>query len=376
MHTPDTSVLRILIAAGGTGGHVYPAIALADAFRELVPRSVIEFAGTRHRLEWKAVPQAGYAIHPIDIEGFQRSLSARHLVFPMKVTRAFLQSWSLVRAFDPHLVIGTGGYVTGPVLWAAARQQRPVFIQEQNAFPGVTNRLLARHARRIYVAFEEACTYFPKEKCHVMGNPVRVSLTQVDRRAGRRRWDIPEDAHVLFVFGGSLGSLALNRAMQRTYRALLEADPRLIILWQTGKRYYETLREQIQDHPRLRLLPYVDDMAGAYAAADLVVSRAGALTCSELLATGTPAILVPSPHVAANHQHRNAEAMVQGGAARMLPEEQLDKLGRHVQELLHHPEERARMRTHALRMAKPDAAREIVRDILQYYRIPELTEIS
>ncbi len=376
MQPSEVHPLRVLIAAGGTGGHVYPAIALADAFREQVPRAIIEFAGTRHRLEWHAVPQAGYAIHPIDIEGFQRSLSARHLVFPMKLTRAFLQSWSLVRAFDPHLVVGTGGYVTGPVLWAAARQQRPVFIQEQNAFPGVTNRLLARHARRIYVAFEEACSFFPREKCRVLGNPVRASLTSVDRRMARKQLGIPDDARVLLVFGGSLGSLALNRAMQRIYLSLLEADPNLFILWQTGKRYYEALKEEVFTHPRLRLLPYVDDMARAYAAADLVVSRAGALTCSELLVTGTPALLVPSPHVAASHQHRNAEAMERVGAACMLSEEQLEELGTQIQALFAQPGELERMRLQALQHARPGAARELVLDMLQYLHIPQAAVAS
>ncbi len=355
---------RILFAGGGTGGHVYPAIAIADAVRALVPDAAIAFAGTRERLEWEAVPKAGYPIHAITVVGLQRRLTWRNLAFPFKLVQGLAQSRSYVQAFDPDVVVGTGGYVAGPVLLAASLQGRPIVLQEQNAYAGLTNRLLARRAAQIHIAFPEARRYFPPEKCRLSGNPTRRALRHADRAEARRAFDLPETARVLLVFGGSLGSAALNAALSRHHAALL-ADPQTHVIWQTGRLYHDRYRALDGAHPRLRLLPYLDRMDQAYAAADLVLCRAGALTCSELMVTGSPAILVPSPNVAEDHQTRNARSMADAGAAVLLPEAELDaRLVETVRALLDDADHRRRMAEAARALARPNAADEIARAVL------------
>jgi UDP-N-acetylglucosamine--N-acetylmuramyl-(pentapeptide) pyrophosphoryl-undecaprenol N-acetylglucosamine transferase len=352
------------MAGGGTGGHVYPAIAIADALKALEPMAAIEFAGTQERLEWTAVPKAGYAIHPITVSGFQRQLSARNLTFPFKLLKGFKQSWDLVGDFDADVVVGTGGYVSGPVLLAASLRGRPIVVQEQNAYPGVTNRLLARRAAQIHIAFPEAKEWFPAARCQMSGNPTRDDLRDVDRDAARSFFDVPDDARMLLVFGGSLGSLALNTAMEAHLDALL-ADEQVIVLWQTGARYFEALQARVPSHPRLRLQQYIDRMDYAYAAADLALCRAGAITCSELMVTGTPAILVPSPNVAEDHQTKNAKSMTTHGAGLLLPEVDLDAtLVETVQDLLADDARRTQMGEAARDIARPDAARDIARAVL------------
>ena len=354
---------RILIAGGGTGGHVYPAIAIADAVRSIEPDADIVFAGTKDRLEWTAVPKAGYPINAITVSGFQRSLSPRNLTFPFKLAKGLVESWTLVGSFKPDVVVGTGGYVSGPVLWSAGVRGRPTLIQEQNAFAGVTNRMLAKRAVRIHVAFDEAIRYFPEEKCVVSGNPVRSNLNGAHRTEALDHFGIPHDASVLFVFGGSLGSVILNDALERQFESILEPDNTFVI-WQTGRRHYNKLATRVE-HSRLRLLPYIDRMDAAYAAADLVVARAGAITCSELMVTGRPAILVPAKAVAEDHQTRNAEALSSKGAATLLSEDRLEQLGETVSALLGDRAGRDAMSRALRELAKPDAAAQIARDVLK-----------
>lgn len=358
------SLPRFLFAAGGTGGHVYPAIAIADAIKALEPRAAIEFAGTRERMEWEAVPKAGYAIHAITVAGFQRKHMLRNVSFPFKLLKGFWQSLGLVRGFDPDVVVGTGGFVAGPVLLAASIRDRAVALQEQNAFAGVTNRLLGGRADQIHIAFPEAKAYFPEEKCLLSGNPTRVKLLQADRDEGRRFYDIPDEASVLFMFGGSLGSAALNAALADQLEALLAKED-LYVIWQTGKLYYDRYHERIADHPRLRMLKYVERMDLAYAASDLVLGRSGAITCSELMVTGTPAVLVPSPNVAEDHQTKNAQSLVDAGAALLLPEA---KLKNDVVSTIHNTFQdeagRRQMKTALLSLARPNAATEIARHLL------------
>lgn len=357
---------RILFAGGGTGGHVYPAIAIADAVRRLAPEAEVAFAGTRERMEWQAVPKAGYPIHAITVSGFHRGQPLRNLSFPLKLARGLVESWRLVSTFRPDVVVGTGGYVSGPVLLAASLQGRPVVIQEQNAYAGATNRLMARRASRIHVAFEEAKAYFPAHKCVLTGNPTRAELQQAARAEGRRFYDVPEGASLLLVFGGSLGSQALNEAMERHLPALLETEDTCVI-WQTGNRYYERLKARVPAHPRLRLLEYVDRMDLAYAAADLALCRAGAITCSELIVTGTPSILVPSPNVAEDHQTKNARSMERAGAAALLPETRLgEDLVPEARALLADADRRRHMHEAALGIARPHAAEDIARDVLAW----------
>lgn len=363
---------RILFAGGGTGGHVYPAIAIADAVRRRVPEAAIAFAGTQERMEWEAVPKAGYAIHPITVVGFQRKHLMKNLRFPFKLLGGLRQSLRLVADFDADVAVGTGGFVSGPALLAASLRGRPVVIQEQNAYAGVTNRILARRAERIYVAFEEARRYFPAQKCVLSGNPTRGELRRADRREGHRFFDVPDEAPVLLVFGGSLGSQAINEAVEMHLHTLLETG-NTYILWQTGALYYDRIRARLEAdgrlHARLRLRKYIDRMDLAYAACDLALCRAGAITCSELMVTRTPAVLVPSPNVAEDHQTKNARSMANAGAAVVLPEAQLEAgLPETVAGLLADVRRREAMAEAAGRLARPDAADEIAEGVLALAR--------
>jgi UDP-N-acetylglucosamine--N-acetylmuramyl-(pentapeptide) pyrophosphoryl-undecaprenol N-acetylglucosamine transferase len=359
------------MVGGGTGGHVYPAIAIADAVRALRPEAQIVFAGTRDRLEARAVPQAGYALHPITAQGIERRATASNLLLPIRVAQGLMQSWRLVGAINPDVAVGTGGYVAGPVLLAAWLRGRPLLVQEQNAYAGLTNRVLSQLASRIHLAFPEAKDWVPDERAVVSGNPTRQALREADPAAARNVFDLPDDARVVLVMGGSLGSAALNDAMEKNLEALLHEDD-VHVVWQTGERYYDAITNQIGEHPRLRVVEYIDQMDAAYAAADLVVCRAGALTCSELLVTGTPAVLVPSPNVTADHQTKNARSLEEAGAAVLLPEPELDaRLDDVVVDLLDDPDALSQMAEAAQERARPDAAETIARDVLtlaDYYR--------
>jgi len=364
-----------LFAAGGTGGHVYPAIAIAGAVRTIEPAASIAFAGTKERMEWEVVPRAGFELYPITVSGFQRSLTPKNLLFPFRLMRGYAQSRRLVEDFGADVVVGTGGFVSGPVLLAASRKGRRIVIQEQNAYAGMTNRLLARRADQIHVAFEEAMDAFPAGKSVLSGNPTRPELRQADPTEARRFFDVPDDAFVVLVFGGSLGSLALNDAMERDVNDLLLDENRLVI-WQTGGRYYERIRARAPAHPRLRLMKYIDRMDLAYAASDMAMCRSGAITCSELMVTGLPAVLVPSPNVAEDHQTKNARSMEKAGAAVLLPEREIqDGLVREVNGLAADPQRRSAMADAARKLARPDAAECIARAVLTLarYKFEEAT---
>ena len=359
---------RVLFACGGTGGHVYPAIAIADAVRQLRPGAAVAFAGTRDRMEWEAVPKAGYPIRAVTVSGFQRGLSfealSRNVTFPFKLMKGLWESWRLVGAFDPDVVVGTGGYASGPVGLAASLRGVPLVLQEQNAYAGATNKLLAKRAARVFLAFEAAAPFFGGAPTEVAGNPVRQDLVDVDRAEARAHWDVPDGADVLLAMGGSLGAGPINGALKLNLDALL-ADERAFVIWAAGKRYYDTLREAVPEHPRLRLVPYLDRMDLAYAASSLALCRSGAITCSELAVTGTPSVLVPSPNVTADHQTKNAAALVDAGAARLLPETDLaGQFEAVVPALLHDEAARQRMAEAALAIARPDAARTIAEAVV------------
>lgn len=352
------------MAGGGTGGHVYPAIAIADAITALRPQARVVFAGTDHRLEARAVPAAGYALHPITAQGVQRDLSMKNLMTPVRMLQGLLQSWRLVGAIEPDVAVGTGGYVAGPVLLAAWLRGRPLLIQEQNAYAGVTNRLLSHLAQRIHLAFPEAKDWVPKGRAVVSGNPTRRSLREADPDEARSALQLPADGRVVLVMGGSLGSAALNEAVEANLDALLGEED-VYVVWQTGTRYHDEIAERVESHSKLRVVEYIDRMDRVYAAADLVVCRAGALTCSELMVTGTPAVLVPSPNVVADHQTKNARSMERTGAARLLPETDLQtRFADVVHDLLADSASRTEMAEAALEMARPEAAETIARDVL------------
>ncbi len=358
---------RVLIAAGGTGGHVFPAIAIADALKEERPEVRILFVGTNNHMEWHAVPKAGYDIKGIWISGFHRRLTFKNLLFPIKLSVSIAQSFKLVGKFNPDVVVSCGGYVAGPVGWVAAKRGIPLVIQEQNSFPGVTNRLLAKNAEVIFTAFEDADRHFPAEKTKIAGNPTRSELTEADPQAGYEAFEFDPKKKTLLVLGGSGGARSINEAIAHNVTEL-HNELNLQIIWQCGKRYYDKYRNEIalDQLPNLSLKDFLTNMDEAYAVADLVISRAGALSCSELALTGTPSILVPSPNVAGDHQTKNAQSMVDEGAAELVKDIELkNTVTSLVNKLIHDQKRLESMQEAALKLARPDAANEIANEILE-----------
>lgn len=358
---------RILIAAGGTGGHVYPAIAIADALKEYAAEPPeIAFAGTRDRMEWRTVPKAGYEIFSIWITGIERRLSVANLLFPLKLLVSLIQSWLLLRRLRPDAVIACGGFASGPVGWMAARMRIPLVIQEQNSYPGLTTRKLASHAEVVFMGFEDAAEYLPSGRSEFTGNPVRTSLLQTGRREAGEQFALDPETRTLLVLGGSGGAESVNRAMMVNLSRLHD-ELGVQVLWVCGERYFDTVRSKVEPerYPNLRLYSYIDKMAEAYAVADLAVSRAGALSCAELMLTGTPSVLVPSPNVAGDHQARNARSMVRQHAAELLPDGQVEhQLYVKVSALITDEQRLQQMSEAARRMARPDAARNIAERVL------------
>ena len=431
--SPSRPPLRVLFAAGGTGGHVFPAVAVADALvaasdRHALPddREVhVSFAGTAGRQEARLVPAAGYELHLVPAVSLARPLSSpgnivkNLFVLPFRLAWCLWRALALLSKLRPHVVVGTGGYVSAPVCFAAALRDVPLCVQEQNARPGMANRLLAPLADCVFVAFRAAADALLRAKTHrIHGNPVRVSLRSITRADARRKvrfWfsmacgggykgQLGQD-FVLVILGGSLGASAINRAAARAIPELLATHPNLWVVWQTGVDGYAAAVAAVAGNieggddtrctvggatsckfPRLAVIPFIDEMDAAYGASDLVVARAGAITCAELIATGTPAILVPSPNVAEDHQTENALALADAGCAAVLPEREMasrefedgedgtarpegaSTLARLVSDLLRDPERMRAMAAAAAAADTPRAAEEIAKDVARVAR--------
>lgn len=360
------SSLRVLIAAGGTGGHVYPAIAIADALREASARVEILFVGTRNHMEWDVVPRAGYDIVSVWISGFHRRLTLKNVLFPVKLVFSMVQSFSILSKFEPHVAVACGGYASGPIGWMAAKRGIPLVLQEQNSFPGVTTRLLAKHAAKIFTAFNDADRFLPEEKTHVTGNPTRKKLKGVGKEEGCRMFGFDPGKPVLLVLGGSGGAKTINDAMAAHIKELHDSMG-LQIIWQCGERYFDELHMRLntEQYEGLKLADYLHAMPEAYGAADLVVSRAGALSCSELALTGKPSILIPSPNVAGDHQTKNARSMVDEGAAELLEDSEAEsRLAEMVKKLIFDESRLAGMKRSAEKLARPEAAAEIAKEVM------------
>ncbi|HCD51389.1 MAG TPA: undecaprenyldiphospho-muramoylpentapeptide beta-N-acetylglucosaminyltransferase [Balneolaceae bacterium] len=358
---------RILIAAGGTGGHVYPAIAIADALKAADPETEIMFVGTRDHMEWEAVPKAGYEICNVWISGFHRRLTLKNLLFPIKLITSVFQSFGIIRNFKPQVMVSCGGYVAGPVGWVASKTGVKVVIQEQNSFPGVTNRMLAKSAKKIFTAFKEAENYLPADKITLTGNPTRGTLAQVSKEEGQNSFTFELFKPTLLIMGGSGGAKTINDAVRKNLDVLHD-NAGLQIIWQCGSRYYDALAEEIEteDYPNLRLMAFIHNMPEAYAAADLVVSRAGASSCSEFMILGKPSVLIPSPNVAGDHQTQNARSMAEAGASELLPDKDaVDALPELVTRLISDQEKLQKMNIAAQSLAKPNAAHVIANEILE-----------
>ncbi|XP_057951184.1 uncharacterized protein LOC131145992 isoform X2 [Malania oleifera] len=367
--------LRVAFAAGGTGGHIYPAVAIADQLKNINPNTQILFFGTPKSMESKAVTSAGYDFATIRAVPLVRPpLSLRNLLFPYQLFKSLIESWNKLRDFNPHIVVGTGGYVSFPVCLAAAFKGLRLVIQEQNSVPGIANWVLSYFADQVFVAFNSSIACFPKKNKYVVtGNPVRASVRQNVSKADARLLFFPKSekardskAKVVLVLGGSLGAHAINIAILNLYHQMLLEHKNWFLVWQTGVEAFDEMESLVKVHPHVLLRPFLRSMDLAYAAADLIVSRAGAMTCSEILAAGKPSVLIPSPNVSEGHQFANASLMADLAGSRIITEDELDSttLGIVIEEILGDEHGMTEMCERALKAAKPNASTEIAQSIV------------
>jgi UDP-N-acetylglucosamine--N-acetylmuramyl-(pentapeptide) pyrophosphoryl-undecaprenol N-acetylglucosamine transferase len=312
--------MRVIISGGGTGGHIFPALAIANALKEIDSTTDILFVGAEGRMEMEKIPAAGYAIEGLKISGLQRSFTLKNLSFPFKVISSLTKAGKIIDRFKPDVAVGVGGYASGPLLYMASCRGIPSVIQEQNSYPGITNKILARRAQRICVAYEGMDKFFPKDKLVITGNPVRMDIlnTEGKRQEAFQFFGLDENKKTILVVGGSQGARSINRSIHAGIQKISGAGVQLI--WQTGKAFLPEAISAVKsaDERKLKAYDFISRMDLAYAAADLVVSRAGASTVSELCITGKPAIMVPLPTAAEDHQTKNIRSLVNRNAAYMI----------------------------------------------------------
>lgn len=313
---------RVILSGGGTGGHIYPAIAIANELKKRHPDTQFLFVGAKDKMEMEKVPQAGYTIKGLWISGLQRKLTLKNVLFPIKLINSLLTARKIVNQFQPDIAIGTGGFASGPLLKAAAQKGVPYVLQEQNSYAGITNKLLASKAQLIFVAYDGMERYFPEQKIAKTGNPVREDLVgpKTDKKVGKGHFGLETDKPVLLVLGGSLGARKVNQLIEAKLDFFQELGMQL--LWQCGKLYEDDYKKYTSG--TVKVLPFIDNMDMAFAAADSIISRAGASSVSELCIVGKPVLFIPSPNVAEDHQTKNAMALVKKGAALMVKESELE----------------------------------------------------
>ncbi len=360
--------LRFIIAGGGTGGHLFPALAIVDELKRTEPNAEILFIGTKDKLEERVVPQRGYEFRSIWISGFHRRRLLKNILFPVKLLVSIMQARSIIKQIKPSVIIGTGGYVSGPVLYAATMMHIPAVIHEQNSYPGITTRLLGTRVNEVYLTFSESRKHLKQtNNVIVTGNPTRSSLERVNRVEAHSYFgfDQQEKKRTVLIFGGSLGAHTINQAVLKNLNVLMQSNVRVI--WQTGQDDYEEMKKASSRYSSSAIWvnTFIDRMEFAYAVSDLVVCRAGATTIAELTRLGKPAILIPYPHAAANHQLHNATMLAEAGAAALLRDEEVtEKLAKTVMDLFNNEAALRRMGDACKKLGKPNAAREIVERIL------------
>ncbi len=350
-----------MVSGGGTGGHIFPALAIADELKRRYPYAAIHFVGALGRMEMEKVPQHGYKITGLPIVGLNRQQLLKNLSFPLKIVKSITICRFLLKDKKPDIVIGTGGFASGPLLWQAQLSGIPTLIQEQNSYPGITNKLLGKKAKAICVAYDKLERWFPAKNIIKTGNPIRESVLQPlpEQPAARAQFGLAADKPTILVLGGSLGARAINQAIYAQLPGLLANDAQ--ILWQCGK-LYESEYAPLSNN-QISVQPFIADMNAAYAAADIIISRAGAGTLSELAVVGKPTIVVPSPNVAEDHQTHNARAYADKGAAILLPESNLSELATIAQRLLHSHQESIQLASNLKSLALPYATKAIVDNI-------------
>lgn len=359
------SQIRVLISGGGTGGHIFPAISIANAVKQLVPEAQILFVGAQGKMEMEKVPAAGYEIVGLPVAGFHRKITLRNLSFPFKLISSLLKARRVIKDFKPDIAVGVGGYASGPVLRVASKSEIPCLLQEQNSFPGVTNRILARKAAAICVAYEGMERFFPKEKILLTGNPVRDNLlNEVNRMDAAQFFGLDASKKCILVIGGSLGARSINNGICDAIGALPED---IQMIWQTGRFYIDEMREKVPDFIKKRVIitDFISRMDLAFAMGDVVVSRAGASSISELALLAKPSVFVPSPNVAEDHQTKNAMALVNKEAAKMVKDVEAKTLVKVAVDLVNDEAALKVLSSNIKSMAKPNAAIDIANEVIR-----------
>lgn len=359
--------LKILLSGGGTGGHIFPAIAIADEIKKRFPDAEFLFIGANGKMEMEKVPQAGYKIEGIDIAGIDRGNLLSNLGLPFKIIKSLHRSKAIIKDFKPDVAIGTGGFASGPALYEATKQGVPVFIQEQNAHAGVTNKILSKAAKAIFTAYPKVAG-FPAEKIKFLGNPIRSTIISgmQETAQAKQKMGLNKDKLTILSVGGSLGSRTLNNAWKSHLKQIADKDYQLI--WQTGKLDYKDIIEETKniDTRNIQIREFIKDMELAYSAADIIVSRAGAIAISELAVAQKPVLLVPFPFAAEDHQTKNAMNLVEKNAARMVKDSEMqEKFWNTLTEICENENVRKDMSDNLKYFAKPDAAKEIVDEIFK-----------
>jgi UDP-N-acetylglucosamine--N-acetylmuramyl-(pentapeptide) pyrophosphoryl-undecaprenol N-acetylglucosamine transferase len=354
--------LKFILSGGGTGGHIYPAVAIANELKSRFPNAEFLFVGAKDKMEMQKVPQAGYNIEGLWISGLQRKLTLQNAMFPFKLIDSLWKSRKIIKQFKPNVVIGTGGFASGPLLQMANMLNIPTVIQEQNSYPGITNKLLSKKANKICVAYENLEKFFPKEKMILTGNPVRQDLIDIESKRAEaiQFFNLDANKKTLLVLGGSLGARRVNQLIEKELDTILSQEVQVI--WQCGKLYFEDYKKYNSNN--VQVLAFIDRMDLVYSAADIVISRAGASSVSELCIVGKPVIFIPSPNVAEDHQTKNAKSIVDKKGAIMLRESELDSQFSLVFEaLLKDQGKQDQLSKNIKHLALPNATKQIVDEI-------------
>ncbi len=354
--------VNILISGGGTGGHIYPAIAIANELKKRNSEANFLFVGAQGRMEMEKVPQAGYQIQGLWITGIQRKLTLKNLMFPFKLISSLFKANKIIKSFKPNVVIGTGGFASGPTLYMATKKGIPTLVQEQNSYPGITNKLLGKKAGTICVAYDGLERFFPLDKIVKTGNPVRQDLLEITHKRieAQKIYKLSSAQKTLLVLGGSLGARAINQLLEREINWLVEKNVQVI--WQTGKFYFDEYR-QFEKLKGVQTFEFISTMDLAYAAADIIISRAGASSISELCIVGKPVIFIPSPNVAEDHQTKNAMAVKTKNAAILIKENELSNFKKQFESLLQSQEKQDELGKNIKLLALPNATEHIANEV-------------
>jgi UDP-N-acetylglucosamine--N-acetylmuramyl-(pentapeptide) pyrophosphoryl-undecaprenol N-acetylglucosamine transferase len=354
--------VNFILSGGGTGGHIYPAVAIANELKVQYPDANFLFVGAKNKMEMEKVPQAGYDIKGLWIAGLQRKLTAQNLSFPFKLISSLITAHKIIKKFKPTIVIGTGGFASGPTLYVANRLGIKTVIQEQNSYPGITNKLLSKKADKICVAYDGLERFFPSKKIVKTGNPVRQDLLVVNEKRAEaiKYFNLDANQKILVVIGGSLGARAINNLVEKQINWLVEQ--KIQVIWQTGKLYYEEFKKY-DAWKGVQIHAFLNKMDLTYAAADVLISRAGAGSISELCIVGKPVIFIPSPNVAEDHQTKNALSVVSKNAALLLKESELERFQSVFSTLISDEDLQIRLSENIKKLALPNATKDIIKVI-------------